>query len=84
MKTIQNFVDHFRRAFGGRDICLNIMVVRPFRGGGARGDDDGCSALLETVCNRLARPFCAARYKNAPAIKFNCWLSIQISLLLFV
>jgi len=77
LKALQNLVDHLRCAFSGRDIRLDEVVVRLFRRGGARGYDDGCSALLEAVGNRLARPFCAARYQNAPAIEFICSLSVH-------
>jgi len=37
------------------------------------------ATLLESVGNRLARPFCAAGYKNPPAIEFICSLSVHIS-----
>jgi hypothetical protein len=78
LKAIQDFVDHLGCAFRGRDIRLDKVVVRLSRRSGACCYDDGCSAVLETVGNRLARPFCAARYKNAPAIEFILSLSVHI------
>jgi len=62
LKAIQDFVDHLRCAFRGRDIRLDKVVVLFFRRGGARGYDDSCATALETVGNRLARAFCAAGY----------------------
>src|SRR5882762_3411379 len=47
------------------------MVVRLFRRGGPRGDDDRCSALLEAVSDRLARAFCAAGNEDSLAAKFT-------------
>src|SRR5437867_4311401 len=69
-KAIQDFVDHLGCAFGGRDICLNKMIVRLFRRGGARGYDYGCSSSLEAVGNRLACALRAAGYQNSLAGKF--------------
>jgi len=62
LKAIQDFVDHHRCAFSGRDIRLDEVVVLFFNWRRARGDDDGCSSLLEARGNRLARAFCAAGY----------------------
>src|SRR3989442_882576 len=69
-KTIQDFVDHLRCAFSGRDIRLDKVVVRLFRRSGARGYDDGCSAVLETIGNRLANALCAARHQDPLASEF--------------
>jgi len=72
LKAIQDFVDHLRCAFRGRDIRLDKVVVRLFRRGGTRGYDDDCSTLLETVGNRLACAFVPPVTKARLPANFVC------------
>ena len=54
------------------------MAVRLLRRNGARRYDDGCSASLEAIGNRLAHAFCAAGNEDSLASEFIRFWSVFV------